>query len=135
MKGSTQFTVTHNGVPLGVVEVPAQSDRVIVAMVPLPAYSTVRPLVRAASAALADVALAREADARALQRGAELGRALELRDLTGTLVPADFIELTDWPGGTPEVAAFIRFRDSHAPVPADLPPDNRRDSDSSPPSA
>src|SRR6266516_6633902 len=71
MKALTVFTVTHNGVPLGIVEVPAQSDRVTVAMVPLPGYATLRPLVRAASAALADVALTREADAHALQRGAE----------------------------------------------------------------
>jgi hypothetical protein len=38
------------------------------------------------------------------------------------MVPTDYIELTDWPGGEPAVAAFIRLRDAHAGVPARVPP-------------
>jgi hypothetical protein len=38
------------------------------------------------------------------------------------MVPTDYVELTDWPGGEPAVAAFIRLRGSHAGVPARLPP-------------
>jgi hypothetical protein len=50
-------------------------------------------------------------------------------------VPVDFIELTDWPGGTPEVAAFIRLRDAHAPVQARVPARPQHDSDASAPAA
>ena len=47
-------------------------------------------------------------------RATELGRALELRDGAGALVPTDFIDLSDWSGATPEVDAVIGLRDSHA---------------------
>jgi hypothetical protein len=33
-------------------------------------------------------------------------------------VPADFVELTDWPGGHPEVAVLVRFRGAHPGGPA-----------------
>ena len=80
--------------------------------------------------ALADTALsAREPTStlsprreNAFARAAELGRELELRDGSGALVPADFIELTEWPGAAPEVAALLRLRGSHAPVPAPVTP-------------
>ena len=109
----------------------ATSESIIVApVVPLPAYATLSSTVRAASLALADTTLGlvaptgissarREAT---LALGAALGRELELRDAAGALVPADFIDLTEWPGGNPEVAAFIGFRDSHAATPAPVHP-------------
>ena len=116
-----QYSITHHGVPIGIVELPPEGERFTVPVRPLAAYDMLSPLVRTASVALADVALGRAADATALQQAAMRGRVLELRDATGALVPVDFIELTEWPGGTPEVAAFIRLRDAHAPVPAVVP--------------
>src|SRR5687768_6387916 len=104
-----EYTITHQGVPIGTIELPRDGERFTVAVQPLPAYRALSPLVRVASAALANVALNQPADAVALARATSQGRALELRDGTGALVPVDFIELTEWPGGTPEVAAFIRL--------------------------
>jgi hypothetical protein len=129
------YTITHQGVPVGSIELPRDGDRFTVAVQPLPAYSAIQPLVRQASAALANVALGRSANAVALQHAAALGRAVELRDSTGALVPVDFIELTDWPGSKPEVAAFIRLRGAHARVQARVSPQPRGDSDTSAPAA
>ena len=121
-----QFTIVHQGVPIGVVELNEPGEYLVVPVVPLPAYEVLRTSVRAASIALADVALSAgtfpEAGS-ALRRGADLGRALELRDHAGSLVPTDFIELTDWPGGEPEVAAMLRIRGSHAVIGARVPPE------------
>ena len=124
-----QYTITHRGVPIGIADVEATTESIIVApVVPLPAYTTLSPTVRAASLALADSTLGMvvpkgespERREAALALGATLGRELELRDAAGALVSADFIELTEWPGGNPEVAAFIGFRDSHTAVPASV---------------
>ena len=117
------------------MELPRHGDRFTVAVTPLLGYEVIRPLVRRASVALADVALGRPANAVALNRAVDLGRALELRDTAGALVPVDFVELTDWPGGTPEVAAFIRMHEAHAPVPAIVPPPPHAGSDASAPAA
>ena len=125
----TEFLITHRGVPIGTVELPCEGDRFTVEVQPLAAYTAIQPFVREASGALADVALGRSANALALNSAAALGRALELRDVTGALVPVDFIELTDWPGGTPAVAAFIRVRETHAPMLARMPEQPRTDSD------
>ena len=119
-----QFTITHHGVPVGTTEFTLEGERIVVGVRPLPGYATIRPLVRAASVALAEVALggAQPVETTALRRGAELGRALELRDEAGALVPVDYVELTEWPGGSPEVAAMLRLRDAHAAVPAFVRP-------------
>ena len=52
-----QFTITHEGVPVGIVALKETGEYMIVPVVPLPAYESVRKSVRAASIALADVAL------------------------------------------------------------------------------
>ena len=117
------FTISLRGVPVGVAEFAPASDLITIAVHPLPGYDAVQPTIRAASAALADAAIGRVADAprdQALRRGAELGRMLELRDQAGGLVPTDFIDLTEWPNGNPKVAAIIRFREAHAAVPASV---------------
>ena len=129
------YTVTTHGVPIGVIALPADADRVTVALDPLPAYSALQPMVRRASSALADVARGRAANAIALHEAATLGRLLELRDAAGALVPVDFIELTEWPGGNIEFAAFVRFRQSPALRPATVRPQPRGDSDFSAPAA
>lgn len=121
-------TITYNGVPVGTVELTEQREVMSLAVTPFASYESIRPIVRHASEALADVALARESRDRvadtglALERGATLGRALELRDATGALVATDFIELTEWSGGSPEVAAIVRFRLADSRVAATEPP-------------
>jgi len=135
MQPLAPHTISHNGVPVGLVELPLHGERFTLPMHPLTAYAAIQSRVRAASVALADVALGSPANAGALHDAIVLGRALELRDATGTLVPVDYIELTHWPGGTPEVAAFIRIREAHAPVPARVPPKPVGGSDSSSPRA
>ncbi|HJU69012.1 MAG TPA: hypothetical protein VJ650_12310 [Gemmatimonadaceae bacterium] len=141
------FTITHNGVPVGTVELTradtSAAEQIACAVLPLPGYAPIQPVVRAASVALRNLLPAgpaadpgtQAAAERALGRGAELGRALELRDPTGLLVPTDFIELSEWQGGNPEVAALIRFRLSHAAVPARLPPRESGGTDAAAPAA
>jgi hypothetical protein len=127
--------ITHCGVPIATLELPLAGDRLTIPVRPLPAYAAIQPFVRRASAALADVALGRPADAVALQNAANLGRILEVRNSVGALVAVDFIELTDWPDGSPSVAAFVRLRHAHAPVPAVIPPGPGSDSSGSTPAA
>ena len=135
LEGLTEYVITHQGVPIGTAELPLDGDRFTVSVTPLPGYEVIRPLVRRASAALADIALGQPANTVLLGRASELGGSLELCDATGALMPVDFIELTDWPGGAPEVAAFIQLRDAHAPVHATVPSPPRGDSDKSAPEA
>jgi hypothetical protein len=134
------FTITHHGVPIGLIESLPAEERITIGVQPLPGYAPLQELVRAASRALADTALSRPTPASApvasaLRRGAELGRELELRDEAGALVPADYIELTDWPGGEPEIAALIRLRDAHAGAPARVPPRTSGGADAHSPAA
>jgi len=137
------YTITHRGVPIGTIELPVSSERVTVAVSPLPGYEAIQPMVRQASRALSAVVLDAAgtpglrplASEAALGRAAELGRALELRDATGALVPTDFIDLTEWPGGTPAVAATIGLRDSHARQPAPAAPPRIADSAAEPPAS
>jgi hypothetical protein len=141
------FTITHQGVPIGTVELAradtSGAEQIACAVFALPGYAPIQPIVRAASEALrnllpvgppADLGTTLAAE-RALSRAAELGRVLELRDATGLLIPTDFIELSEWRGGNPEVAALIRFRLSHAAVPARLPPHESGGSDAAAPAA
>jgi hypothetical protein len=137
---SRPYTITHRGVPVGTVELPPSGERIAVAVTTLSGYEAIRPLVRRASRALSAIVLGAPvgpgprplASETALGHAAELGRALELRDSAGALVPTDFIDLTDWPGGAPEVAAMIGLRDSHArePAPAPAPPVSDSESES-----
>ena len=121
--------------PIGTIDLPRDGDRFTVSVSPLAGYDSIRALVRRASAALANIALGHPANAVLMGRAGELGDALELRDTAGALVPVDFIELTDWPGGAPEVAALIQLRDAHAPVPAKVPPQTTGVSGAAPPAA
>jgi hypothetical protein len=130
-----RFTITHHGVPVGTTEFTAAGERIVVGVRPLPGYGAIQPMVRAASVALAGVALGggQSVESAALRRAAELGRALELRDEAGALVPVDYVELTEWPGGNPEVAAMLRLRDAHAAVLAAVHPAPRGASGASAP--
>ena len=131
--------------PLGTVDLVEPGERLSCAVAPLPAYEAIRSLVRAASVALSTAALLGPGEGAGagaeqrlrtqltLRRAAELGRALELRDAAGALVPTDYIELTEWPGGHPEIAALIGLRDSHAGVPARVRPPEARSGDAVPP--
>lgn len=137
------YTIKHRGVPVGNIDLPSSRERVAVAVAPLPAYDAIRQLVRSASRALSSVALGASsapdlppmASRSALARAAELGRSLELYDAAGALVPTDFIDLTDWPGGNPEIAAIVGLRDSHSRVQARVEPAPSADSGAEPPRA
>jgi len=123
-----RYTITFNGAPVGAADFTPAGEFVTVSVTPLAGFNSISVIVRAASIAFADIALGgREVSsgpriASALRRGAELGRALEPRDVSGALVPTDFIELTEWPRGSPEIAAMIRFRHAHATSPAAVQP-------------
>jgi len=133
------FTITHQGVPIGTIELDEAEHRIAAAVAPLPAYESIRPIVRAASIALRAVAVsAEDADSRsrdALHRGAALGRDLELQSSKGELVPTDFIELVEWPGETPEVRAWVGLRGVPAREPARVGPRRGKGPESAPPAA
>jgi len=101
------FTLVHNGVPIGAVDLPLAglaAGRVAC----LRAYGAIQPVVRVATAALLDVGVfgvaapprsPRSAETirlrRALARGARL--QLELRSDAGELVPTTFVNLLEAP--------------------------------------
>ncbi|HEX7980701.1 MAG TPA: hypothetical protein VF461_19005, partial [Gemmatimonadaceae bacterium] len=74
------YTITHRGVPVGTVALPPSGERVAVAVIPLPGYEAIRPMVRQASRALSAVALGAHGGAvlRPLASESALGRAAEL---------------------------------------------------------
>lgn len=119
----------HRGVPIGIIEAIPPGERIPVAVFPLSAYASIQARVRLASVACADAALNQLPGAPALRHAKELSRYLELRDGTGALVPTEYIELTDWPGGVPEISALIGLRESHARQPARAPSHPRSDVD------
>jgi len=133
------FTITHRGVPIGIVELDSAVERAAVAVAILPAYESLRPIVRAASDALRTAAVGPgESDIvsrSALQQGVALGKDLELIDRAGELVPTDFIELGEWPGEDPEVRAWIGFRGVPAQRAARRSPPKKQGPESAPPAA
>jgi len=133
------YTITHQGVPIGNVELDPAQTRSAAAVAPLPAYDAIRPIVLAASLALRAAAVSTgDADVvsrSALDRGAALGKDLELRDARGELVPTDFIELAEWPGEDPEVRAWVGIRGVAAGRPAAPAPRTTQGSESASPAA
>lgn len=137
-----RYTITHQGVPIGTVELQREAEDVTAGDVrPLPAYAALQPAIRAATRALRNLGfsgpvaepLSAERGATALEDGAVLGRALELWDERGSAVAVDFIDLTDWPGIEPEIVAFVRFREAAAPVAEEPRPSPRPAADGSRP--
>ena len=129
------FTIAHRGVPIGTVDLGLWQLQTAVAVTPLPAYESIRALVRTASQALRAAAGGSQSDVNlqsALHTGGELGRDLELRDSAGNLVPTDFIELTDWPDETPAVRAWIGLHGVPAGKSAPYPPRSRGGSGAAP---
>jgi len=133
------FTITHRGVPIGTVELEAAEERAAAAVVTLPAYEAIRPIVLAAAHALRAATIGasegNEVSRSALQQGVALGRDLELIDRNGELVPTDFIELGEWPGEDPRVRAWIGFRGVAAHRVARRSPPKKRGPESAPPAA
>jgi hypothetical protein len=106
-----------------------------------PGHEAIRPLVRRVTAAVPDLArgapgwpaLRPHHSESAGGRATALGRALELRDGAGALVPTDLIDRSDWPGATREVDAVIGLRDRHAREAASEPLPRIGDPASEPP--
>ena len=97
-----RFSLTHQGVPIGSVDLALDGGQVEGVVEVLPAYEAVRAIAQRATKALLEVR-DRSREARAERRegfreGAELARALELRDAHGDRVPADYVVLHDEPG-------------------------------------
>ena len=121
-----RYTVSHQGVPVGTVEL-APGETVAGELSATPAYKSIQAVVRAASEVLwaqgflaAGQPATRIPDAAALSRAQSL--PLELRDSHGGFVAADFVNIVERPGlGEPPVA-FVRFRHAPAAEPATQPP-------------
>ena len=136
-----KYTIEHQGVPVGTIELNTHSEVTAADVQPLAGYATIEPVVRAATTALrnlgfrGDVAnLASHAsESTVLRDAATLGRQLELRDERGAAVAVDFIDITDWPGREREIVAFITFRDASAHVSTPRTPPAQRAQDSARP--
>jgi hypothetical protein len=127
-----RYTVVHEGVPVGAVELPEGRRWAGGLLEPLPAFEALRPLFAAAAGRLAATRLlalaAGEAPevgdlppdaSEALRRAAAL--SFELRDAAGLPVAADVVRLAD-AGDRRGVIARAYFYHAGAPVPATLRP-------------
>jgi hypothetical protein len=125
-----RYQITMRGVPLGEVELPSR-ELATGLLEPLPAFESVRSIIREGSRALLALGFfgaARESlenamsvetsEHAALARAADL--QLELRDNLDALVPAMFVNVIEPPDDVTPVV-IVRFRDVHAGVPAMKP--------------
>ena len=119
-----KYTIEHQGVPVGTVELKAQSEVAAADVEPLAGYATIEPVVRAATTALRNLGFrgavahvaSNASESTVLRDAATLGRQLELRDGRGAAVAVDFIDITDWSEREREIVAFVTFRDASAHV-------------------
>ena len=123
-------TVLHRGVPIGAGELALDDPMGLGDLDPLPAYDSIRAIVRAADRTRrnrgflpsgdAEVAertrVEVEAGQRALVRLAALQLHLELRDARGALLATEWIHI--WDGDGVRFAAIVAFRAAPAAVPA-----------------
>lgn len=134
-----QFTVTHQGVPLGRAEL-TPNGLAVAELAPLPAYESVRGTIRAASefvwrmGVLADQSQPAGVtlDPAALGRAASL--PLELRDQAGAAVSADYINILEYPDPADAPLVVARFGHASASTWASrrVPPDEERSQGSRP---
>ena len=125
-----KYTIEHQGVPVGTIELKAHNDLAAADVEPLAGYVTIEPVVRAATTALRNLGFrgpvanvaSNASESTVLRAAATLGRQLELRDERGAAVAVDFIDMTDWSEKEREIVAFITFRDASAHVSTPLTP-------------
>jgi hypothetical protein len=124
-----QYSILHEGVPIGTVELGAKENEVGEVIV-TPAYSAVRPIILAASEALwaagflAEVGDPKSIKTSALQRAQSL--PLELRDPLGAFVATDFVNIVERPNPDDLPVVFVRFRLMPAGTPS-VPSQRKRD--------
>src|SRR6476661_6321967 len=94
-----RYSILHNGVPVGEVDLDLTVDPAVGVVDQLPGYTAMRSRVQDATRAfIATVSNETSSNRPALAEGAALGRELERRDDKQELVKTDFIELADWQG-------------------------------------
>lgn len=125
-----RFSVTHEGVPVGFVEL-RPGELVAGSLAPLPALEPLRDTIRAGSNALVALGFfgapprARESGSgQALRAAAAL--EFDLLNNRGELTPATFVNVLEVPDG--DVVVIARFAHEHATVAAAVRPSLRRDS-------
>ena len=130
-----QYSILHNGVPIGQVELDLNIDPAVGVVRPLDGYNSLRERVRSATASLSATISGATDENRtgsdALADGAALGRELELHDRKHGLVQVDFIELADWEGRPLDVTVWVRSRTAIARVHASRPTPSQRAAGSS----
>ncbi|HEX8715414.1 MAG TPA: hypothetical protein VF722_00450 [Gemmatimonadaceae bacterium] len=129
-----RYTVTHQGVPVGTVELEIGTRQGLGTLDPLDGYATVAPTLRAAArfggvARSALLVMPTDGSAPfpalpALQRAAAL--TFELRDERGGYVSATMIRLVEL-RTRPGVTVFVEFGEAGAEVTARPPERCRRD--------
>jgi hypothetical protein len=106
-----RYSILHNGVPVGEVELDLTVDPAVGAVRALPGYAAVSSRIQDSTKAFsATVSNEGSTNRQALADGAALGRELELRDENQQLVKTDFIELADWQGKPLDVTVWVRAR-------------------------
>src|SRR5690349_16939992 len=123
MQPLAPHTISHNGVPVGLVELPLHGERFTLPMHPLTAYAAIQSRV-AAPQMLAHFTTP---SCLAARWNCATPRARSFPWITSSSRTGPAVPL--------EVAAFIRIREAHAPVPARVPPKPVGGSDSSSPRA
>jgi hypothetical protein len=117
-----RYSILHNGVPVGEVDLDLTGDPAVGVVNPLPGYAAVSSRVQGATRAfISTMSNEMSPNRPALTDGAALGRELELRDENHELVKTDFIELADWQGRPLNVTVWVRARGAFAGV-ASRPP-------------
>ena len=121
-----RLTVTHQGVPVGVVDLEVDDHQGIGTLEPEPAYETIAPLLWLAAA------LGPHARTELLTLGPEVAPSqpalqpaasltFELWDERGVYVPATVVRLVELKT-RPGVTVFVEFGHTMSRVPAEEPP-------------
>jgi hypothetical protein len=127
-----RYSILHNGVPVGEVDLDLTDDPAVGVVNPLAGYAAVSSRVQDATRAfVATVSNEMSPNPPALADGAALGRELELRDEKQELVRTDFIELADWQGTPLNVTVWVRALGALAGVGSRPPLIRRSDAASS----
>ncbi len=110
-----RYSIIHHGVAVGTVELAVEGGKAKGVVSVLPAYETIKTLVRRATSVVSQVRdhskLARSDRRERFREAAELTRELALCDESGHTVPSDYIVLRDTSDEEPPMLTAMGVRD------------------------
>jgi hypothetical protein len=111
-----RYSILHHGIAVGTVELAVDGGKAKGVVSVLPAYETIRALVRRATSVVSEVRdhskLARSERRERFREAAELTRELALRDETGHTVASDYIVLRDSSDAEPPMLTAMGVREN-----------------------